>query len=321
MNIAKAYYKGFRAASRSPRMLFLIYGTNLVLAVLVAIPFYFTMNTAAGHSRGLLALVSDFDFTVMSDIFRNTAEALSTIKTQTITIAAAFFILSVFFVGGILQTIQQEQFKVSSFFKYSGISLFRFLLLNAVMLVGHAIWFLIIAGILSFINNMVIDSINSEWTFYYINGGIALLYVLGVLFLLMVSDYGKFFLHIRKSHNFLKGSWKGLGFVLRHFGKTYTLFFLLILLPVVVVLLYYWVETKIEVSTALGLIILFLVQQAFIFLRVWFRVWIFGSQFKLYEDDSEKDKAKKLALKAKKQQEGSGSEATNSTNSAGKEGQ
>lgn len=303
MILAKAYYKGFTAATRTPRMLLLIYVTNLILGLIVAIPFYRAMQDGAGNAISLNRLLDDFDFTVLADLSRNASEALKAINTQTITVGAVYFILSVFFIGGILKIAEDKKYTVSTFFKYSSIGFFRNLLLNAVMLVAHALW-LGIAFLLAFIANKIAGPrATSEWLLFYVNGGLLILYALGGMFILMVSDYGKFFMHKRKSHNFLKGSWKGLGFVIRHFGKTYTLFLLLIAAPVAVFLLYFWIEAKIEMSSFVGLLLLFLLQQAFIFSRIWFRVWILDSQFLMYLDDSEKDRQKKLARRERKKQQ------------------
>lgn len=302
MILANAYYKGFRGAIRTPRMLLLIYITNLILGLIVAIPFYRAMHAGAGNAVSLSSLLNDFNFTVLADLYRNAQEAVKAINSQVFTVAVAYFLLSVFFIGGILKIAEDRKYTVSTFFKYSGIGFFRYLFVNAVMLIAHAIW-LGIVFILAWIANKIAGPrAASEWLLYYTNGGLAILYFLGAIFILMVSDYSKFFLHKRKSHNFLKGSWKGLGFVIRHFGKTYSLFLLLIAGPIAVFFLYFWVEAYIEMSTGVGLFLLLLLQQAFIFTRIGFRVWILDSQFLMYLDDAEKDRQKKEARKAEKEQ-------------------
>lgn len=303
MILAKAYYKGFRAATRTPRMILLIYITNLILGLIVAVPFFTAMNAGAGNSVAMNQLLDDFNFTVFSDLVRNAEEAVKALNSQVFTVAAAYFLLSVFFIGGILKIAEEKKYTVSSFFRYSGVGFFRYLLLDVVMLVAHAVWLGIIAVLAVLVNKITGPRATSEWLFYYTNGGLAIFYLLGAFFILMVSDYGKFFLHKRKSHNFLKGSWKGLGFVLRHFGKTYTLFLLLIAAPIALFVFYFWLEGKIEMGSAVGLLLLFLVQQAFMIVRIGFRVWILSSQFLLYLDDSEKDKQKKEARRARSQPE------------------
>ena len=49
--------------------------------------------------------------------------------------------------------------------------------------------------------------------------------------------------------------------------------------------LYLYLEKDIKMATGIGILIVFLLQQAFILLRVVLRVWVLSSQLKVYSDD------------------------------------
>jgi hypothetical protein len=129
------------------------------------------------------------------------------------------------------------------------------------------------------------DGFQSELTAYYIGIAATVVYLFIFLIFSMVSDYGKFYLELNDSHNIFKAFWDGIKYVFKHFIKTLSLYFILLFLPVVIMYVYLYFEKDYKMATSVGILIVFLMQQAFIFLRVFLRTWILSSELKIYDDD------------------------------------
>ncbi len=129
------------------------------------------------------------------------------------------------------------------------------------------------------------DSFQSELTAYFIGIAAAVIYLFIFLIFSMVSDYGKFYLELNDSHNIFKAFWDGIKYVFTHFIKTLSLYLILLFLPAVIMYVYLYFEKDYKMATSVGILIVFLMQQAFIFLRVFLRTWILSSELKIYDDD------------------------------------
>ncbi len=303
MNIVKAHFKGFKTATRFPRMLFVIYAGNLILSLLVALPFFGILKEHTGNSIQIKQLLKDFDFITFNNLLANGSDAFNVLFSQTLWVGIAYFLLNVFFVGGILEIAKQKKFSVSTFFGGSGKNFFRMFFLNLIMLACHIV--LILAILLPskwFLPNIFGEQLSVEGKLYTILSIAGFVYVILAVLLLIISDYAKNYMVHKESANFLTAFFRSIGFVFKHFFKTYTLFLLLIVLPIAFFTLYFFVDGKVAMTNPKAIIIIFLVQQAFIFTRIWFRIWILSAQYEMYVDDLAKDELKKIERMKKKVQ-------------------
>lgn len=285
MNIAKAYTGGFLKAAKMPRMLFILYFANIFCALLLALPFMGVLKDSLGQSRITEDLIEGFDYTAFSNLMYYDGQAIFAILGGIKWFVLGFFLMSVFLTGGIIGSYQQGTFTTKNFFGAGAYNFFRFLGLNLLVLAVQLIFLLIIYSILISTIQQLSDSVKSELTLYNIAIGGFIFH--GLLFLLisMTGDYGKFYLVLNNSFNVFKAFGQGVKYVFRHFIKTYLLYLFLLFLPAVIMYLYLYLERDIKMATGLGILMVFLMQQAFIFLRNFLRAWILGSQYMLYESD------------------------------------
>jgi len=83
-------------------------------------------------------------------------------------------------------------------------------------------------------------------------------------------------------------------FAFKHFSKVYLLRFLLFLTPLPI----WYIFWKLNGIVA-GLIVLFLMHQLFLIVRIWFRVWTYSSQLKMFSIYFSNDKQLNVELRHK----------------------
>jgi len=282
MNIPKAYISGFQKAIKLPRMLFIIYFANFFTALILAFTFKGTLEASFGQSGILSTLLSDFDFTVFSNLMLDHGDAISAVLGGIKWLVIAYFLMSIFLAGGIIETFNRDKFTTSSFFGGAAYNFFRFLGLSLVMIFVQIVFLLLVYVPLSLILKSVSESMTSEVTLYYIAIGGFVFHLFIFLLISMIGDYAKFYLVLNDSFNVFKGFWNGVKFVFGNFLKTYILYLILLFLPAVIMYLYLYLERDIKMATAAGILIVFGMQQAFMLLRVFVRTWMLSSQFKIY---------------------------------------
>ncbi|MBR3713093.1 MAG: hypothetical protein IKM98_07840, partial [Bacteroidales bacterium] len=112
MNIIKAYGRGFKNSLRRPKMILLIFGITLLLGLSLALPFFFSFNTAVGSS-----LVSKtMDYTLFKELVNSHSWNLESLLSQGRYMVLIFWLVMIFFVGGIVRTFNKEDYSVSTFF-------------------------------------------------------------------------------------------------------------------------------------------------------------------------------------------------------------
>ena len=285
MNIFQAYFSGLRKAAGLPRPVFVIYFVNLLLALLIVFPLYSITNTEIGASLNVNSLLERFSWSVFSDFFRDNSGAIKAVLSQVKWILLIYWLLSVFFAGGIIRTLNEDKFSMASFFHGAGFNFFRFLGISIIVLLLHMLVILIIY-IPAFL--IITESDFGSETPIVITLGIAFaLHAFLLVWLFALNDYSKFYavLHNKNSLNAFAG---GFRYVLKKFGKAYFLYLFLLILPAASVYGYFRADAEIDTHTKNGLIAAFFVQQGFIILRIWFRIWIFASPLKMYKRDFEK---------------------------------
>ncbi|MCF6240015.1 MAG: hypothetical protein L3J74_01570 [Bacteroidales bacterium] len=285
MNIAKAYTKGFIQTAKYPRMWFILYFANLLMALLLALPIFSVLKSNFGHSDFFQQLLAGYDATVFNEFFYYYGDALSAITGGIKWLLLAYFLLSVFLTGGIIRTLNDDRFSTSSFFGGGAYSFFRYLGLSILVALIQIFFLLVIAASVGGYIGSHFSNFQSELTAYYIGIAAAVIYLFIFLIFSMVSDYGKFYLELNDSHNIFKAFWDGIKYVFKHFVKTLSLYLILLFLPAVVMYVYLYFEKDYKMATSIGILIVFLMQQAFIFLRVFLRTWILASELKIYDDD------------------------------------
>ncbi len=281
MNIFRAYISGFKTAGRTWGMTTFIYLINLVLGILVAIPFLGTLKEKAGFRMAVQDLLPGYDHTVFREFFNETTVYLGQFIRQGLWVAILFFIIAVFLTGGILHIFSDKSypFTLERFFSGSLKFFFRFLKLSFYMGVIYLlatgliflIFFLISAGSFS--------GTGSEKTVFYIAFSGLCLWLLVMFYFLIIADYARYSIVRNDSRNVFITIFRSLKFVSKKFPFTYGLYLMLLVAPVALIYLYALVSNVIGMKSGITILVMFIIQQLFIWAKVYTRVWKFASQF------------------------------------------
>ncbi len=293
MNIARAYKNGFTSTLQSPRMLLFIYVMNLLLSLLLALPFMKILQTGFGDSMVVNSIKEGFSFTVFTDFFQNSKSNIVILANLIKWVGLIYILFNIFINGGILRTLNKERFTITTFFTGSGYNFWRFLFLTMFMFVIHIIVALIIFIPSGIFYEQISLNASSELTSIYWWLGTVVLYLFFLVIFLIVSDYAKFYIVLNDSINIFNAFWKGLKYTFSNFIRVYVLYLWVLIIPIALTYIYIKVSDDIGMLAITGIILTFLLNQIFILLRIFFRVWLFASELELYSDDFIKDEKAK----------------------------
>ncbi len=284
MKIFKAYFKGLKVALRNYKISFVIYLLNLLLALIIVAPLMETLKMAAGNSLPVEQLAQDFNATAFSEWINSAEIGVKALINSSKWVIFIYYLFSIFFAGGVIfyVFIDKRKFAINSFFEACATYFFRNLRLNIYILFCHLITILIIYLPLFKIIEILSYKVDSEIPLFFTFLGGVCFHLLVVVLLFLVSDYAKINMLINDSKKSFKSLIFSFKFAFRHFFKAYFLTFLLVLVPVGLVLLFFLLNRIIKMELGFTIILLFIIQQIFIYLRIFTRVWIYGSQLSFY---------------------------------------
>lgn len=294
MQVLKSYLKGFVGATRSPLMIVLLYAINLTVAILLAMFFYGMLKTSAGNSLETRSLLHEFNFTFWADFVNNSGEAIENVLGQIKWFVAVFWLISIFMTGGIFKTLNSKTLRIADFFAEAGQNFFRFLGTSILSLILHAITLALVYVPLYFITKALQGNFNTEKPYLIIFAVGLFIHSIIFIAILMINDYAKIYLFLKERINIFVAIWKGIKFVFSNFWQTYSLFLLLLIPPALVLYLYFIVLGDIEMSTTFGLVAMTVVQQIFIIVRIWLRVWVLSSQLEYYKAEIEEHEIERV---------------------------
>jgi len=281
MNIFRAYISGFKSTGRTWAMPTFIYVVNLILGILFAIPFLGTLKQKAGFTMSIQDVLSGYDHTVFQELFNEATVYIGQFIRQGLWIAVLFFIISIFLTGGILHIFSDKSypFTFERFFSGSLKFFLRFLKLSMYMLVIYLLLTALIFLIVFLISAGVFSGTGSEKTLFFIVFPGFCFWLLVMIFFLIIADYARFSIVRNDSRNVFITIFRSLKFVSRKFPFTYGLYLMLLVAPVALIYSYTLLSNVIGMTSGITILVMFLIQQLFIWAKVFTRVWTFASQF------------------------------------------
>lgn len=268
---------GFGLVLRSWRMVLWLYGVNFVLGLLVLLPAYSTLRREMGSSLEYLKVLSGFDFTVYSDFRQAHGAAVDPLLTVGFGLGLLYALLTVFFSGGILVQLtdagdHRQTFRLSRFLAASVHGFGRFFRL-ALCVCGFCLllaFFFLLAGGLGGLS--LSDHLNEEGLSYFALICLAV-FSLAVLVVLCVGDYARILLFRRDETRAFPVFWEAMRFVFSHSQAAFGNYLLLLGVGLGCLGGYFLLESWIVTSGWAEIGLLFLVQQFFIFARIFLKSW------------------------------------------------
>lgn len=283
MNILKSYWEGFKRTSIITRVVTIIYTITMMLGLILAFTFNSIMTNNFVNRSDLHKLFGDFNFTVYFDFMNNYGNMIKPLTNIMIWFGFFYFFFTVFFSGGILKLFEGSSIKSKSqaFFAGSAKFFFRFLRLGIYILIFQAIGFAVIAvGFSSIFNRALPASTEPKlFTMLVVWGAVHLVYF---IFVSVVSDYAKITLVKEDSKKVWKAMWLSFKFTAKKIYLTFSLYIILLIFPILLFAVYFWIDGFFGMTSGVGIIIMFFVQQIFIWFRLFAKAWILGSEHDLF---------------------------------------
>ena len=285
MKIFKAYFAGLKSAGKSKKMAAVIYAVIFLLALILAIPFHTALLSQTGNSMALHALLKHFNYTIFSDFMNSSGKVINIFILAALWMGIFYFLFTVFFTGGILNVLSDGNMKFSILNFLTGCEkyFFRFFRLGIYLLIIQFLTAVIIFFPLSKILSTNYETTQNEASLFYISlTGVIIFTVLFIL-ILIIGDYAKIILFHNDSGKVVKTIGKSFQFVFGHLFGTYTLYLLILVIPVLLFVFYILLDNAVGMISGFTIFIMFLSQQAFIWLRVLIKVWFLGSELSFYK--------------------------------------
>jgi hypothetical protein len=253
--------------------------------LIVAIPFFATAKEQVGSSTAISNLLKDFDFTIYSDIMKHYGKALEPFIGQLKWFGIFFLLFSTFLSGGILNVFLKNEgkFTAERFFTGGGIYFWRFFRLTLYIIIIHIILIFIIYFPLYKILDGLMETTQNEASIFY---GVLIGVIIHILFFFLVTtimDYAKIMIVKEERRKVFKTVWHSIKFVFKNFFRTYFLYLLLVIVPIALIIIYWFLDGAIGMVSGFTIFIMFLIQQIYIWLRVWIKIWTLGSEVRLFE--------------------------------------
>lgn len=269
--------QAFRRTAQNWQIVLIIFLVNFTLGLTIAFPSFSIIKAESEQSLAFEKLIKDFDFTVFYDFMHKNGKSLLSLIPVSLVLTGIYTLLNIFFSGGILsQFAIRDTFKLNEFLKNSGRYFLRFFLLFLIQVVSLILTLIVVFfafGIFgaiadgktepTFIAWMIFPSV---FTFYYIT------------YLLNVGDYARVLLHRDELLNPWKAFEKAADYVFRNF-KTMQIYWAVVMVGFAVMLVYLFLESSIGMTSGFKIWLMFIIQQFFIFCRVFIRTWNLSNAF------------------------------------------
>jgi hypothetical protein len=283
MKIVESFYSGFRRTIGMMKVVTVIYTITLLLGLILAFSFHSLISNLFDSRMELYKLLPDFDFMIYSDFMNNYTYLIQPFLQMIIWFGAFYFFFTVFFAGGVLKSFEGSiiKSKTQAFFAGCAKFFFRFLRLGIYTLIFQLIFFMIVSLIFAMILANVMES-SAEPAIFAVLVIWIIFHLLFFIFISIISDYAKIILIKEDSNKVWKALYSSLKFSLRKIHLAFPLYILLLIIPAAATLIYFLVDTLVGKQSSLTVLIMFLIQQGFIWTRLFSKVWLIAGEYDFF---------------------------------------
>ena len=281
ISVLTAYKNGLSTAWKDKKMLFWLYGFNLLFAYLMTVPLSVLLTNALDKTTAADKVLQSFDFTTFTTIMDHYGKGVS-LGRIIITFGILYLIVNIFFAGGILKTfVEEKKFKLIEFLNGCVIYFKRFLklaLISFLFFVAAVLIYLLISELFS----LFTDTSTTEH--FPIIAFVIEILILGLLLAIinMLFDYVKIMIVVNDFYAMFRTVKLAIVFVMTNLRKTIGLYFSYLFTVFLFLTIYLFVESFISVSGWLTILIFFLWTQLFVISRIWLRLSFFAGQYSFY---------------------------------------
>jgi hypothetical protein len=289
MTAISAYLNGLKWSIQNIKIWIWLYLCNFLLAALAAIPLMSLLEEKLGYSFAAQQLMEGFDYTVYTDFMREYGAAVLPILSQSTLLIIFYVFLSVFLMGGILETCKNVPQKAHfQSFAVGSIKYFwKLFFITLCFLVIHGlVFFLFFNLFMSLIHGGDLKQLDSELVIYW-RGGIVLgIYLFFAGIILTIHDFAKIYLVEHNPKWIFTAIKNGIQLVFKNFRATFCLSILNWLIFGLLSFIYLQLRGDDLNSTVGGLWFIFILGQVFILIKMGLKILNLASKTGLYKQIS-----------------------------------
>jgi hypothetical protein len=265
-------------------MIMILYVTNLLIAVPLALAFRSTLESGFGQSMTSPNLMQGLDLSLLQDFLNLHRDGIGSIIGQIFWVLLAYMLINTLLAGGILTVVRDKKakFVASSFWGGCGTYFLRFLRLFLIFGVLLTVLLSILGGVLGGIVTSISDNASSELTEYWVRIAYLVILLLPAMIIIMIADYAKIIVVTHDERSMLKTAWRSTKLVFRYFFRTVGLEVLMVFVPIVLFAIYLWLDLSIGMTSGMTILVMFILQQLFIVSKAWTKIFFFAGELSLY---------------------------------------
>jgi len=285
MGIWKIFIRSIKTLFQHKRLWVFLFLVELIIALILINPISSQFNEMFSNSLSADTILQGQGTNSIFEFMVHKAEIIAVQQKFILLAGLVYLLLTIFFNAGIITNlVEKKNFQAAFFFQSAGHFLGRLLRLFL-----WSLPFYLIALILYSILSKVFKLISGEsepliFIFFMVN---LLILVFLFLFIKMVFDYTKIAMITEDKRRVIITNFKTWKFVLKNKWKTLSLFYLIILLLIILSVIYLALCSLLHISTWVAIILLFILQQLFIFSRIGIKLIYFSSLIFLFQNVEE----------------------------------
>jgi hypothetical protein len=282
--ITHALGYGLKTAARRPRLALMLWAWNLAIAAIVTAPVWRWWTDALSHAPAADGLLDGLDLAILAELTRyDRTSVWSLVRSSLGAGILAALVTNALVVGGVLEVLLTDDARsfMHRFFRGAGHFFWRFLRMLVMSVVAGLIALIATGAV---VGRMVRPLAASTWEPGWVLAAFIQLVILGlvVLWFYLALDYARIRVALDDSRLTLRAWLGSLGFVCRRFFGTYAITTVIALLLLVLAGLYLGYCEVIPAKTRAAILLMLIVQQAFMIVRSGVRVAHLGAEVEYY---------------------------------------
>jgi hypothetical protein len=282
--ITHALGYGLGTAARRPRLALMLWAWNLAIAAIVTAPVWRWWTDALSNAPAADRLLDGLDLAILAELTRyDRTSVWSLVRSSLGAGILAALVTNALVVGGVLEVLLTDDSRsfMHRFFRGAGHFFWRFLRMLVMSVVAGLIALTATGAVVGL---MVRPLAESTWEPGWVLAAFIQLVILGlvVLWFYLALDYARIRVALADSRRTLRAWLGSLGFVCRRVFGTYAITTVIALLLLVVAGLYLGYCGAVPAKTRATILLMLIVQQAFMVVRSGLRVAHLGAEVEYY---------------------------------------
>jgi len=275
MNSLQIISSSFSKERRQWRIAATVYFIQLCLALTLGMQAHSVLESSIGHSLEINKLLAQYDHTVLTDFLKVHGASITPLIGQLRWLLLVWLIFSVFINAGMLYSVQLGQSTARAFWQGAAEYFFPFLKISLTFLLLAAVWTLVVWLPMAMFIEPSLQYFTSEKYTVWLTMSLLLVYLIGLAVLFIWSVISRL-VKIKTSASTAACVKNGWGIFSKNKRGFLILMFGFLALQIALLLVYWMLEAFAGMTSPALVLVLFVVQQAFVFFRIQVRQMMYS---------------------------------------------